>query len=378
MKITHVEATILRQETIDTSRADGGQDTLLVQIEADSGLVGFGEVDSSPEVAKAFIDAPASHSINNGLRNLLLGHEVNDLNETWERLYRGSIYAGRRGAGIHALSGIDMALWDLQGKSLGVPVGSLLGPKIHDEIKAYASVLMPSSPTDVSQLVERLSGEGYLAIKLGWGVIGQDRETDVSLICAAREAAGDNIELMLDAGYGYGRDIEEAAFISSVLHDYDFSWLEEPFFPDEIDAYSKLRIRSKTPIAGGEQNATRWEFKELARMEAMDIWQPDVSRCGGISELMQIADLADQHGVRVIPHAWKSGILKAASLHVNSVMGGQRIQEWCTAENPLARDLVSTDQTLKAGYAGVPTTPGIGVEIDQSVIDKYRLHETKG
>lgn len=373
MLITAVDAIVLRQDTVDASKADGGQDNLLVRVHTDDGIVGVGEVDSSPEICKAVIDAPASHSINNGLRNLLVGHRVENLQDTWEHLFRGSIYAGRRGAGVHALSGVDIALWDAWGKTHNTSVSQLLGPSPKDRIRVYASILMEFTPDEVAASVEKAREKGFTALKLGWGPIGQDRDNDLALFQAARKAAGDDMDLMLDAGYGYATDVAEATYIAEALADLNFRWLEEPFLPDALDSYAALTAKEIIPIAGGEQNASRWEFLELARMGAMNVWQPDIARCGGISEVMKIADLADEYGVRVVPHAWKSGILKATSLHVNAVISGERIQEWSTAENPLAQTLVSTALPVVDGFAAVPVSPGLGVEVDQAVVDRFHI-----
>ena len=373
MKISHVEAIVLRQDVVDASRADGGQDGLVIRIETEDGLVGVGEVDSSPEICMAVIDAPPSHSITSGLRHLLVGHTVEHPAETWEYLYKGSIYAGRRGAGIHALSGVDIALWDLFGKAQGAPVSSLLGDNPRRDFRTYASRLMERTVDLVKQTVAESKEAGFSALKLGWGPIGESRELDLQLINAARDEAGSDMELMLDAGYGYGNNVDEAAYIAKALADLDYKWLEEPFLPDEIDAYSQLTAKKILPIAAGEQNVTRWEFQELARAKALDVWQPDIARCGGISEMIKISDLASQHDVRVVPHAWKSGILKAASLHVNAVLPGDRIQEWSTADNPLSQSLVSTAQPVIDGFAQVPQTPGLGVELDDAIVSRYRV-----
>lgn len=378
MKISQVEAIILRQGTVDASRADGGQDGLLIRITTDDGLVGVGEVDSSPEVCKAVIDAPPSHSITSGLRELLVGQTLDDPLTMWDYLYKGSIYAGRRGAGIHALSGVDMALWDIFGKAQGKPIARILSGSPKTEIRTYASRLMERTEELVKQTVAESKEAGFSALKLGWGPIGESRELDLRLIRAARDEAGADIELMLDAGYGYGHNVEDAAYIASALAELDYKWLEEPFFPDEIDAYSALTAKKIVPIAAGEQNVTRWEFGELARAEALDVWQPDIARCGGISEIVKIAKLADSHGVRVVPHAWKSGILKAASLHVNAVLSGERIQEWSTADNPLSQNLVSTEQPVIGGFAQVPTAPGLGVDIDEDVVTQFHVASSGG
>ena len=378
MKISQVEAIILRQGTVDASRADGGQDGLLIRITTDTGLVGVGEVDSSPEVCKAVIDAPPSHSITSGLRELLVGQTLVDPQTMWDSLYKGSIYAGRRGAGIHALSGVDMALWDIFGKAQGQPIAQLLGDNPKTEIRTYASRLMERTEELVRQTVAESKEAGFSALKLGWGPIGESRELDLRLIRAARDEAGTEMELMLDAGYGYGHNVEDAAYIASALAELDYKWLEEPFFPDEIDAYSALTAKKIVPIAAGEQNVTRWEFGELARAQALDIWQPDIARCGGISEMVKIAEVAERHGVRVVPHAWKSGILKAASLHLNAILAGERIQEWSTADKPLSQSLVSTEQPVIDGYAHVPTAPGLGVDVDEDVVGQFHVASSGG
>jgi len=371
MKISALEAIVLRQEELDDTRADGGQDTLLIRVHTSDGLVGVGEVDSSPEICKAVIDAPASHSIMKGLRELLVGHDLVDARETWDFLYKGSIYGGRRGAGIHAMSGVDIALWDIIGQSLQKPVSELLGDKPRSQIRVYASRLMENTVELVKATVAESKNQGFTALKLGWGPIGENRAQDLALMTAAREEAGDDMELMLDAGHGYGNNVEEATFIASALAELGYKWLEEPFLPDEIDAYTALTKKKILPIAAGEQNATRWEFQELARAEALDVWQPDIARCGGISEMLRIAEIAEQYGVRVVPHAWKSGILKAASLHVNAVIAGERIQEWSTADNPLAQKLVDTEMPVVDGAVEVPRQPGLGVSVDESIVERF-------
>jgi len=376
MIITEVEALILRQPIVDATRADGGQDTLVVRIHTDSGLVGVGEVDSSPEVTKAVIDAPASHSVHNGLRALLIGRDPLDVTGLWEDLYRGSIYAGRRGAGIHALSGVDMALWDIKGQASGKPISALLAETLGDRrpltsVRVYASALMEQTPELVADRVSGVREMGFTALKLGWGPLGPDPKFDARLAAAARAAAGDAMDLMLDAGYGYGTNVAAATYVGDAMAELGFLWLEEPFLPDAVEAYAELTAQSKVPVAAGEQNATRFEFLELARMQALNVWQPDVSRCGGITEILRITELAEQYGVWLVPHAWKSGILKAASLHVNAVIPGQRLQEWSIADNPLQQQLVSTALPIIDGAAAVPTQPGLGVQVDDAIVREY-------
>ena len=171
MKITDVEAIVLRQPVVDEGIADGSQDDLIIRVHTDAGLTGIGEVDSSPELVAALVRARGSHAVATGLRDILVGEDPLDVERLWDRMYRGTIYFGRRGIAIHAISGVDIALWDLKGKALGVPVSALLGTPVRDRVRAYASRLMPDTTAEVAAAVRR-SGAGFTAVKLGWGPLG--------------------------------------------------------------------------------------------------------------------------------------------------------------------------------------------------------------
>lgn len=373
MKITDVETLILRQASIDDTRADGGQDTLVVRVHTDEGLCGVGEVDSSPEMVAAAIHAPKSNAVVQGLRGLLIGEDPLRRPELWERMYRGSIYAGRRGVVMHAMSGIDIALWDIAGQAENSPICDLLSSTPRDTIRVYASILMDEQPEEVRNKISQLRNEGFTAIKLGWGPIGKSRATDIALVTAAREAAGEDVDLMLDAGYGYGVSVDEALYIAHALAELRFRWFEEPFLPDEIDAYVELTARSPLPIAAGEQCTTVWDFRELADKHAVNIVQPDLARCGGITEFMRIEEVTRAAGMWCIPHAWKTGILKAASLHVNAVIPGERLQEWCVEPNALTVDLVEPHLPVINGLARVPRAPGLGIQLNDELVNQLRV-----
>lgn len=375
LRVTDVEALILRQGTVDASRADGGQDSLLVKIHTDGGLVGIGEVDSSPELAAAAILAPASNAVTQGLRSLLLGLDPTDTESAWQRLYRGSMYMGRRGAVIHALSGVDMALWDLHGKATGQPVNALMGTLRNPMVRVYASVLMDEDELSVRERVIDLRTRGFTAIKLGWGPLGASVTRDVELATAAREAAGNDVDLMLDAGCGYRNSVRDALYVATALEELGYRWLEEPLLPDDLDAYAALTAASPVPIAFGEQNTTYWEFREIARARAAHIIQPDLARCGGITEGLRIARLAHENDLSCVPHAWKSGILKAASLHLNSILPGERLQEWSVTENVLSSTLVSTEMPVIDGAVAVPVGPGLGVEVNDAVARSFLVDQ---
>jgi L-rhamnonate dehydratase len=373
VKITEVETIILRQPVVDDAIADGSQDDLIVRIHTDEGIVGVGEVDSAPEVIQAAIDAPNSHANSIGLRHMLIGADPLDTEGLWARMYRGSVYYGRRGVAIHAMSGVDLALWDIKGKAAGQPVSALLGTPQHSRIRAYASTLMPDTEDEVRAKVAGLVEIGFTAIKLGWGPLGQDERHDVRLVKAARQTVGDGVDILIDAGLGYGADAERAIRVAREFEQLGVYWLEEPFEPDELEAYAQLADAVDIPIAAGEHDATSWGFRELIDGGHLDIVQPDMTRCGGLTEALRIARLAADRGVVCMPHAWKSGIVKAASLQMNAVLPGTRLQEYCVAGTPINTDLTIQKHPLKDGYVDVPTGPGLGVDLDPEIVERFTV-----
>ncbi|HEX4519040.1 MAG TPA: mandelate racemase/muconate lactonizing enzyme family protein [Gaiellaceae bacterium] len=369
-----MEAVVLRQPVLDEGIADGSQDDLVVLIRTDEGITGIGEVDSAPEAVRSLIDAPGSHAIANSLHELLVGEDPLDVERLWHKMYRGLIYIGRRGIALHALSGIDIALWDIKGKALGKPVSELIGTPLRDRVRAYASMLMPDEPAEVRERVSALREQGFTAVKLGWGPLGADASKDVELARAAVEAGGEGMTILIDAGLGYGADAATAIRVGNELHELGVFWLEEPFEPDEYEAYAELADAVEIRVAAGEQDTTLWGFRELIERGHVDLVQPDVTRCGGITELLRIAAFARERGVETVPHAWKSGIIKAASLHVNAVLPDALFQEYCVAETPintmLTRERLPIDSD---GFVAVPTGPGLGVELDDEVMARYRV-----
>jgi L-rhamnonate dehydratase len=374
MKITDVDAVVLRQPSVNEGIADGSQDDLVILVHTDEGITGLGEVDSAPEAVAAFVSAPGSHAIAHSLRELLVGENPLDVERLWDKMYRGVIFVGRRGIAIHAISGIDIALWDIKGRALGKPVSELIGTVRRDRVRAYASRLMPDSAEEVTDAVSALREQGFTAIKLGWGPLGQDPDHDVRLVRAAREAGGDGVEILIDAGLGYRADATTAIRVARELEQLGAYWLEEPFEPDEYEAYAELADTVDLTIAAGEQDATRWGFRELIERGRVDLIQPDVTRCGGITEMMRIAALAEEYGVALVPHAWKSGIIKAASLHVNAVLPEALFQEYCVAETQINTKLTCQLLPIEAdGCVAVPTAPGLGVDLDEDVFSSLRV-----
>jgi len=374
VKITDVEAVVLRQAVLNEGIADGSQDDLVILVSTDEGITGIGEVDSAPEAVQALVQQRGSHAVATSLRDALLGEDPMDVERLWDKMYRSLIYVGRRGIAIHAISGVDIALWDIKGKALGKPVCELLGTPVRERIRAYASMLMPDTPEETSERVSALKEQHFTAIKLGWGPLGKDANHDVKLATAAKEAAGDDVEILIDAGLGYVADADTAIRVARELEELGIYWLEEPFEPDEYEAYAKLADAVEITIAAGEQDATRWGFRELIERGHVDLVQPDVTRCGGITETLRIAELAREHGVETVPHAWKSGIIKAASLHVNAVLPDALFQEYCVAETEINTKLTKQLLPIEAdGCVAIPTAPGLGVDLDMDVFESLRV-----
>jgi L-rhamnonate dehydratase len=374
VKITDVEAIVLRQPVLDDGIADGSQDDLVIKVHTDEGITGIGEVDSAPEAVRALVQAPGSHAIANSLHSLLVGEDPREVERLWQKMYRGLIYVGRRGIALHALSGIDIALWDIRGKAEGKPVHELLGGAKRDKVRAYASMLMPDTTDVVTERVAKLLDDGFTAVKLGWGPLGRDAEHDVALAAAAKGVGGDGVEILIDAGLGYGADARKAIGVARGLEELGVFWFEEPFEPDEYEAYAELADTVDIRVAAGEQDTTVWGFRELIERGHVDLVQPDVTRCGGITELLRIAQLARDRGVETVPHAWKSGIIKAASLHVNAVLPDALFQEYCIADTPINTTLTKERLPIDDdGFVAVPTGPGLGVELDDEVVERYRV-----
>jgi L-alanine-DL-glutamate epimerase-like enolase superfamily enzyme len=374
VKITDVEAIVLRQAVVDEGIADGSQDDLVVRIHTDEGITGIGEVDSSPELVQALVQAPSSHAVAVSLRDVLIGEDPLDVERLWQKMYRGLIYFGRRGIAIHAISGLDIALWDIKGKALGKPVYELLGTPQRDRVRAYASMLMPDTPAEVTEAVTALVEQNFTAVKLGWGPLGKNPALDVELAAAAKAAGGDGVEIMIDAGLGYVADAKTAIEVAREYERLGIYWLEEPFEPDEYEAYAELADTVDIRITAGEQDSTWWGFRELIDRAHVDVVQPDVTRCGGITETIRIAELAHSRGIATVPHAWKSGIIKAASLHCNAVMQDGIWQEYCVADTPIAKTLTVQRLPIEAdGCVAVPTAPGLGVDLDEDVLESLRV-----
>jgi L-rhamnonate dehydratase len=310
MKITSVICQILRIPQIESKTASS-QDTVLLRIRTDTGLEGVGEADSSPEVVKAIVDAPFSHNITDGLRNILLGENPLEHDRIRQKMYRRTMYYGRTGVTITAMAAVDMALWDLKGKHFGEPIHRLLGGCQHPRIRAYASILFGRDGRETREIGQRWVEEGYTAVKFGWEPMGQNEQLDVELVAGAREGLGDHT-LLIDAGCVW--DARTALRRAERFAEYRPEWLEEPLREDDLEGYVWLRDRSPLPIASGEGECGRESFRPWIDRRALDVYQVDLSRCG-FTDAAYIRDRVEEIGARLCNHCYTSPLTVAASLH---------------------------------------------------------------
>lgn len=368
MKITNVTATILRLPEISTE-ADGTQDDLIITVETDEGITGYGEVDTAPYVGKAVVDAYMSHGTCYGLREVLAGRDPFDYEQLWNEMWAKTYYYGRFGPAMHVMSGIDMALWDIMGKATGKPVHKLLGGSYTDKVRAYASALMPYTKEGVVELVNDCVHKGYTAIKLGWGPLGFDYRKDIELITTAKKTAGANVEIMIDIGKRYR--LKEALRVARALEELDIFWLEEPLPAEDLEGFKRLTEGTTMRIATGEEESGRQAFARLINETHIDVVQPDMSRCGGLTEAKKIAVMAADRNILCVPHAFKTGILVAASIHFIAAVPHAPFLEFSITESAIRRELLTHPFRQKDGYVEVPQLPGLGIELNPEVIRKY-------
>jgi len=370
MKITDVEVFYLRQPEVK-QQCDSGQDALIVKVSTDEGITGVGEVDSAPLAAKGVIEGPYSHSVTCGLRELVLGEDPLETERLWYKMYRRNTYGGRRGVGLHAISGIDIALWDIKGKALGQPVWKLLGGGFHKRIRPYASSLFGKTPKETGEKARRFRDQGFTAVKFGWEPMGEDEKTDIALVREARKGLGDDADLMIDAGLVW--DAKTAIQRARAFEDYDVYWLEEPLLPDDYEGYSKLANATDIRIAAGEEESNRLSFLDLMDRGQIDVVQVDLTRVGGFTEAMKVASLAVDRGLPVVNHGFTTYINVAAALHFLNSIPNSFITEFVVEEETTLRDYVTKEKIVqKDGFVEMPDAPGLGVELDEEAIEKFR------
>ncbi|MEA2597479.1 MAG: hypothetical protein QOF01_3948 [Thermomicrobiales bacterium] len=337
----------------------------LVAVLTDEGVTGVGGVFTNADLVKAAL---------NVLEPLWRGENALEPERVSEKLHQHTFWMGRGGSLTHAISGVDIALWDILGKATGQPVGRLLGGRYRERVRPYASLLM-EEPGPLADYLRQVKAQGFRAFKMGWGPFGRvSGALDEAIVKAAREAVGPDSLLMVDAGGSdafWGQGYKWALRTAEMLAAYDVAWFEEPLKPDALDDFVALRRNAPLPIAGGEVLTRRQSFQPWLQAGAFDIVQPDVTKVGGISEERRIGWMAQENGVRFIPHGWNTAVGLAADLHLSSAFPDTDLVEYLTG-SVYVDEIVAGGWRLDAdGMLAIPSGPGLGIELDPDAVAKY-------
>jgi len=338
----------------------------LIAVHTDAGITGHGSVFTNGGLVAAALKV---------LAPLFEGENALEPERVSEKLHQNTFWMGRGGSLTHAISGIDIALWDILGKATGQPVGRLLGGTYRRRVQPYCSLLM-EQPEVMGEVVATYRDRGFRAFKIGWGPFGRalDAKLDEAIVRAAREAAGPAAKLFVDAGASdayWPHGLKWALRTAEMLKDYDIGWFEEALKPDAIDDFCALRRASPVPIAGGEVLTRRQSFRAWFVRGALDIVQPDVTKVGGISEQRKIAWLANEFGIRYIGHGWNTALGVAADLQLAAALPDVDLVEFIGG-SPYVDGITETPFALDGeGNLEIPGLPGLGVALDREKLGRY-------
>ena len=400
MKITEIKTHVLLDPAYAIDATSSAQDTIVVEIETDEGLVGIGETDLNAWIARACIEAPGTHTMDRGLKQMLIGRTLDEDPEAlWQELYVGTCMTGRRGGLVHALGALDIALWDLRGKAAGIPVWQLLGERARDRLTPYASLQPETTSFDdyvrsMAAWAARARELGFSAVKMEAtfagpykhkGLDGPD-EWVVEVLRAVRAAVGAEMAIMVDVQYAFDT-VERALRVAEQIAPYDVFFLETPLWVDDLDGHAALAERSPVRIASGEWLSTRFEFFDLIDRGGVHVAQPDIGRVGGLTEALRVTRYAGERDRLVVPHAWKTGISVAVAAHLATVVPHMPYFEYLPAElceSELRKRLTKDEELVYSeGTLSVPMRPGLGVELDRDALAEFaeaaaRLERDRG
>jgi D-galactarolactone cycloisomerase len=381
MKITDLKIHVLKSPLAEPFAFSQGwvkqRSATLLEILTDEGITGWGEAFAQglepPEIAAAVIDK--------ALKPLIIGADPLDIEVLWHRMYHMTRDYGRKGSVVSGVSAVDIALWDIAGKFHELPVYKLLGGAFRTRVQPYATGFYRiKGQGEAKRLGDEAirhfeAGFSMMKVKLGYGV-----DDDIACMSAVgRAIQGKPITLMVDTNHAYGR--AEALKLGRALEEYDLRWYEEPVVPEDIQGYVEMRQKLAMPIAGGENEHTLYGFRELLAAGAVDVAQPDLGSCGGISAGRHIMALAQSHGVQVNPHVWGSAIAQAASLQFiaavpvahHSLFAQEPVLEYDRSSHPFRQQLITRPIEQVGGWVDIPSGPGLGVAVDRAVLEKFRV-----
>ncbi len=364
-------------------RSDFGRlttfDAAILRIETEDGLVGWGEGKNAAGSAGQY--AALVHLLNTEVAPQLIGQNAGDISAIWEMLYNGTRAGSaarsghampqlaRRGLTIAAISAVDIALWDILGKHLNQPVWQLLGGRKADRLPAYASGGWAPADKIGDQLKSYIDQGGFRAIKMRVGAMDGAAHVSAARVKAARQALGPDVEIAVDAHGTY--TVAGARRFAHLVQDCDLAWFEEPVTGDDKTGMAEVRAATCIPIAAGESEATRFDFRDLAVLRAVDIFQPDPAFCGGITETMRIAALAASFNLRFAPHLWAGAPCFFAGLHLCAASPASFTVEYSCGANPMIHDLVTDEVTARDGMIAIPDGPGLGFTISEGFLQAH-------
>lgn len=371
MKVTRVEAMVLtcplEKPIMDATYTLPHRSAVIVRVETDEGLSGIGEAayfGGPPEITGMVIEKE--------LQPLLVGEDPLNNEKLWEKMYQRTIKHGRKGVIIASMSGIDIALWDIKARAAGLPLYRLLGG-CREQVRAYASAGFYAEGKELKELAEEMASyveEGFTGVKMKIGRLSA--ADDVARVRAVREAIGDNVDLLVDGNNAYTS--YQAIKIGRKMEEYDIFWFEEPVPTEDMEGSAVVAAALDTPVAAGENEFTRYGFRDLIMHRAVDIGQPDTTWCGGITEAMKIAAMASAWNIICVPHSFSSAVALVSNLHFSASIPNGLLQEFDRNPNPLREDLLREPVWInRDGYMAPPEKPGLGIELDEAVVRKYRV-----
>lgn len=375
MKIVSVESFILNdklKESFYFSQWEYSERKIcIVKITSDTGHIGWGEGYGPAKILKAGIEH---------LEPFVVGQNPLENETIWNIMYRRTLDYARSGILQASLSAIDVAIWDLKGKILDLPVYTLLGGKKRETITPYATGMYFTHgghmPTVLADEAKMYAEQGFKAMKIK---VGLTIEKDIENVAAVRAAIGPKVKLMVDANHAY--NLREAVIVARAIEKYDIGWFEEPISPEYYEQYAELRTKTTIPISGGECEYLRFGAQRLLQAKAVDILQPDICATGGLTEAKKISAIASTYGIEIVPHTWGTSIAISAAMHFIAnldVMPGRMFPDACLmefdrTENSLREELTTANLEVKNGEMQIPTGPGLGFEVNEDAIQKYAL-----
>jgi L-alanine-DL-glutamate epimerase-like enolase superfamily enzyme len=362
---------------------DGTVDTVIVKLFDRDGRHGFGETDAPPGVIEAFLTMPTAHGWSRNVGDVLVGSDPVEIAALWHRMYEATFWPGRRGLGIHAIGAVDIALHDLAGKQLGLPAYKLMGGARRPTLKPYCTIF-PGLPAGraIGELMAEIGRQFDSALQAGFRAVKMevlfydlvsDREL-VGLIREGRRMLGPDVLMAVDFGYRWHNWLD-ARWLLDRIADLDIFFAEATLQHDDLEGHARLAAVSPIRIGGAEAAATRFEVREWVERGRIAVAQPNIARCGGLSEIRRIAEMCELYGVEVIPHGWKTGITSAAGRHFQASSPVTPVFEYISPkvfDSLLRRELVFPEPEVTDGEMALPTGPGLGITLNEEIVERYR------